>query len=241
VPDLHDRLVTDYAAARRAGADVLILTTRRAEAAALNTAVRDHLLETGELAGPELTVPVGDDQLAFRVGEPVLVTGNDYSRGLLNGTRGRVSAVHLHRGELALTADGRTHTLPASYLATGLVQPGYALTCHRAQGSTVDIGLLLAGAGLSREAGYVGMSRGRHANYLYAATEALAPPVDGEADHPRLHHISSDEQAELLHATVVQRLADRRSQRLASEQLQSDPDWLLPQSAPEAARGRALG
>jgi conjugative relaxase-like TrwC/TraI family protein len=241
VPDLHDRLVADYAAARRAGADVLILTTRRAEAAALNTAVRDHLLETGELAGPALTVPVGDDQLAFRVGEPVLVTGNDYDRGLLNGTRGRVSAVHLHCGELELRADGRTHILPAGYLASGLVQPGYALTCHRAQGSTVDVGLLLAGAGLSREAGYVGMSRGRQANYLYAATEALAPPVDGEADHPRLHRITSDEKAELLHATVVQRLADRRRQRLASDQVHSQPDWSLAQPAPETARGRALG
>ena len=130
---------------------------------------------------------------------------------------------------------------PAGYLATGVVQPGYALTCHRAQGSTVDIGLLLAGAGLSREAGYVGMSRGRQANYLYAATEALTPAADDEAEHPRLHRISADEQTELLYATVVQRLADRRGQRLASEQLDGHRDWALPWTDAAGYLGRALG
>lgn len=241
VPELLAALVADYATARRAGADALILTPRRAEAAALNAAVRAHLLETDGFAGPELAVSVGTDRLAFRVGEPVLVTANDYRRGLLNGTRGRVTAVDLHRRELGVSADGRTHTLPAGYLATGVVQPGYALTCHRAQGSTVDIGLLLAGAGLSREAGYVGMSRGRQANYLYAATEALTPAADDEAEHPRLHRISADEQAELLYATVVQRLADRRGQRLASEQLDGHRDWALPRTDAAGYLGRALG
>jgi conjugative relaxase-like TrwC/TraI family protein len=241
LPELQEKLVADYAAAGRAGADVLILTTRRAEAGALNAAVRTHLVAAGELAGPELTVPVGSDTRSFAIGEPVLVTGNDYIRGLLNGTRGRVTGVDPERAELEITAEGRTHRLPAGYLATGVVQHGYALTCHRAQGSTVDVGLLLAGAGLSREAGYVGMSRGRQANYLYAATEALDPTADGEADHPRLHRIRDDEQAELLFATLVQRLADRRGQQLASDRLLGQPDWGLAPSGRLPAAKREFG
>jgi hypothetical protein len=65
---------------------------------------------------------------------------------------------------------------------------GYAITCHVAQGLTVDRAFVLADHDLSRESGYTALSRGRHANYLYATRElddpraeiAPAAPVRGD-------------------------------------------------------------
>ena len=42
---------------------------------------------------------------------------------------------------------------------------------HRAQGATVDTSHIIAAPGMTREAFYVAMTRGRHANTTYVITE----------------------------------------------------------------------
>ena len=64
------------------------------------------------------------------------------------------------------TDDQRQVTVPAAWAGTHL-DHGYAMTCHKAQGATVDIALLYGTGALTREAGYVALSRGRTANHLY--------------------------------------------------------------------------
>jgi len=49
----------------------------------------------------------------------------------------------------------------------GGLDHGYALTVHQAQGLTVDRAFLLGSDALYREAGYVGLSRGRQENRIY--------------------------------------------------------------------------
>lgn len=48
------------------------------------------------------------------------------------------------------------------------------MTLHKAQGRTVHTSLVISDESLSQEGGYVGLSRGTHANHLYldAGTEA---------------------------------------------------------------------
>jgi hypothetical protein len=70
-----------------------------------------------------------------------------------------------------------TVTLPAAYVAEH-VDLGYATTAHRAQGLTVDACHTLVGPGMSREALYVAMTRGRDANIAYVATDAVDPACD---------------------------------------------------------------
>ena len=66
---------------------------------------------------------------------------------------------------------GASVTLPASYVADEL-ELGYALTAHRAQGSTVDTAhAIVQGTAMTREAFYVAMTRGRQANTAYVATD----------------------------------------------------------------------
>ena len=62
-------------------------------------------------------------------------------------------------------------TLPAAYVAEH-VDLGYATTAHRAQGVTVEDCHVLAGAGMTREALYVAMTRGRDAN-----NQSTSPPT----------------------------------------------------------------
>ena len=113
---------------------------------------------------------------AYAVGDEVLALRNDRHLGVLNGTKAKVVAIdHEHR-QLVVDSDGRRRTLPAAYLDGGHLTHGYAMTVHKAQGATVDAAFLLGDDGLLREAGYVGLSRGRRANHLYRVEGPEAGP-----------------------------------------------------------------
>ncbi|TDE09703.1 ATP-binding domain-containing protein [Jiangella asiatica] len=91
-----------------------------------------------------------------------------------NGDRWIVTTNH---GDGALTvrrADGRwrgTVTLPSWYVAEH-VDLGYAITAHRARGATVDAAhVVVRSPAMTREALYVAMTRGRHKNIAYVATD----------------------------------------------------------------------
>ncbi|MHB2023277.1 MAG: AAA family ATPase [Mycobacteriales bacterium] len=218
-----DRLVADYLANRQVAGPgrVVAITSRRADTRTLNTAIRDALIEHRLLGDTEIGTTADHRQLSLRVGEEVVVTANDYPRGLLNGTRGQITRLHRRTGRVELTANGRTRTLDGQWCASHLVH-GYALTSHRAQGITVDTALVYGSTALCREAGYVGMSRGRRANHLYTSLGLLDPDPEHQADHPRLTRIRSDEQAELLQAALTERLLSSRRQRLASSEATGD-------------------
>lgn len=223
IVDLRARIVDTYLDAKAGGSDALMLTSTRADARALNRLARRVLSERGELAGEGMRVHVGRRSLEFQVGDAVVVTANDYQRGLYNGTRGVVTAAD---NTSVTLADGRREvTLPREEIAAGKLDHGYALTCHRAQGVTVDVGLLYASRSLSREAGYVGMSRGREANELFATWEALIPEADGDVDGPREPEPLAAERAEVTEAALVQRLETRTAQQLASAQSTRMERW----------------
>jgi conjugative relaxase-like TrwC/TraI family protein len=233
-------IVTDYLAARASGGSVVMLASQRLDARTLNTLARRALQADGRLGGRALTVQVDGRQVQWQVGDEAVVTRNDYPLELINGSRGRVSRV----GRDGVTVDTETGPVhvPRHLLEAGLLTYGYALTVHKAQGITVDVALLYASGTLSRESGYVGMSRGRTANHLYGTLDALLPEVDAELDHPQDEPISPTERVELTRAAVVARLETRGCQRLAL--IQADDAardhlarWLT--TGPE--HGRAIG
>jgi ATP-dependent exoDNAse (exonuclease V) alpha subunit len=136
----------------------------------------------------------------------VLVTHNDHRLGLLNGTRATVTAADPRRKTLTLAADDDQQvTVPADWAARHL-DHGYAMTCHKAQGATVETALLYGAGALTREAGYVALSRGRVANHLY---------VPADLDGHRSSRVEDERHLDRLAA----RLAVRRTQTLATRQL----------------------
>jgi ATP-dependent exoDNAse (exonuclease V) alpha subunit len=194
---------------------------------ALNDHARQELAAVGELAGPELFIAGEEADIALRAGDRVIVTANDYPRGLLNGTQATVTAVDVQRGVATIVAaDGGVHSFDRDRLSDGWLDHAYALTCHKAQGQTLDRALVVGSAALGRETAYVALSRGREENRLYLAPEPLA-----ESHGP----------AWLLEAVMATTDQFRRSARhlLATRQV-SEPEEPHPHqrvSTPEPDRG----
>jgi conjugative relaxase-like TrwC/TraI family protein len=203
-PEVREAMAADWWAATVAGESALMLAGRRSDADDLNARARVRMAAAGRLSGPELVV----DDRPYQAGDRVLTLRNDRRLGVLNGTRGTVLSVDPEARALTLaTDDGREVSLPARYLDAGHVAHGYALTAHKAQGSTVERAMLLGTDDLYREMGYVGMSRGRAANHLYV--------VGGPEPDPDLHHAPpAPEPPDVL---VFRALATSRAKTLATD------------------------
>jgi len=233
VDELTQTLVSDYLTARtEAGpGQALVIASSRADTRRLNRILRTALIDEGVLGAEELSVAVGDNGTIrdYRVGDEVMVTANDYRRALLNGTRGQVTSVAVGRGELTVRlGDGRDVTFAASYLRAGRLAHAYALTCHKAQGLTVELSMLWGSGALTRQTGYVAMSRGRAANYLYATWDGLRRDFAADIDRPRVEAApTSRQRAALARAALVDRLTADTRQKLARS-------WWRPRNTAQA-------
>jgi conjugative relaxase-like TrwC/TraI family protein len=178
IETLTEQLLDDYEGHLRHHEPdrVLVIASSRSDARRLNAQLRQRMLEHGRLGADELRIPLpGGGHRGYRTGDQVLVTANDYPLGLLNGTRATVSDLHPDQSALTVRlGDGRRLRLGPDYLSSGRLSHGYALTAHKAQGVTVDISLLWGTHALTRETGYVAMSRGRERNYLYSTWDLLS-------------------------------------------------------------------
>lgn len=219
--------------------DVLVVTARRADARTANDAIRAQLHARGQL-GPQITVDTGQSQpISLAVGDLVLITRNDYRLGLLNGTRATITtldpgtatgtgvggATAAGAGSIGLrTSEDRTVTVPLRWLADGRLEHGYALTCHKAQGLTVEHALVYGTGALSQQSGYVAMSRGRSSNHLYTALD-----VGRDYDPSQRALTGPDDPAvlpDLLRALTADRRQHLASSRLPAEQGPPRPAWL---------------
>jgi conjugative relaxase-like TrwC/TraI family protein len=191
---LRAELVNDYLHARAEAENsygVAILASSRADVAHLNALVRAALIARGELGATPLHLPAddtghlvgGNDSLEMRTGDLVIIGRNDNRLGLYNGTRAVVTAINVETGSLTLRTDDERHvTLTSGWAARHDLSHAYAMTLHKAQGLTVDRALLYGSEALTREAGYVGLSRGRRENHIYVSAATRMPGRTGECD-----------------------------------------------------------
>lgn len=120
------------------------------------------LLRDGHRAG------IGDTVVTRRVDRQLSIEGTRDC--VKNGDAWTVTAIHEDGTMSATRKDGKQVRLPAEYVRES-TELGYASTVHRAQGRTVDVARSLATDATSREGLYVAMTRGRHTNELYVATD----------------------------------------------------------------------
>ncbi len=217
--------------------DVLVVTARRVDARTANDAIRRQLLARGQL-GPQITIDtVQSPPISLAVGDLVLITRNDYGRGLLNGTRATITSLdpgeaaggtgNTGAGSIGLrTSENRTVTVPLRWAADGRLEHGYALTCHKAQGLTVEHALVYGTGALSQQSGYVAMSRGRASNHLYTALDA----GNDRGRAPAVHHelVGPDDPGVL--PDLLRALTQDRRQHLASTHLPAEPRAPRPAS-----------
>ncbi len=161
---------------------------------ALNTRAHDDRVGAGLVSdqgvalgkcGERGRVGVGDRIVTRRNNRRLGVPGQGHVR---NGSLWTVTAISpdgaltVRSADRHLTPEG-SHapaavvTLPAAYVGEH-VDLGYATTAHRAQGLTVDDCHTMVAPGMSREALYVAMTRGRDSNMAYVATDAVDPACE---------------------------------------------------------------
>ncbi|MEJ7891617.1 MAG: MobF family relaxase [Solirubrobacteraceae bacterium] len=167
----RDRVVADWLAA--SDTDAVMIAARRSDVHDLNTRARSRLRQQGRLAGEEIRIAGRD----FAVGDRIVVRRNALDLGLVNGERATVTAIDVVKRQVTLATATRSATLGERFLRSRTrngepaLAHGYAMTCHVAQGATVDRAFVLADAGLCQEWGYTALTRGREANHLYVSRD----------------------------------------------------------------------
>jgi len=188
-----DAAYTAWQEAEQAGRLAVLAAPDNATVIELNARAHHDKVTDGHVTGNQLTLA---DGLDAGVGDRVVTRRNNRrlhtATGFVhNGDLWTVADVDPdgsllvvpepghHIGRDDVTVDGTAPVpvrLPARYVRDH-VELGYATTIHRAQGITTDEAHLVVGPDTTREALYVGMSRGRAANHVYVATDT---PTDSD-------------------------------------------------------------
>ena len=227
-----------------AGRHSLLLAAHHGTVTALNQRARADRIRAGHVQ-PDAEVALHDGTVAGR-GDLVLTRRSQrrlqrpdggYVR---NGDQWRVGAVHPDGAVdvTPVTSDGASQgaivRLPADYVRDH-VELGYALTVHRAQGVTADTTHLVADTRMSREALYVGLTRGRHANHGYIATDTAGVEAHTDVDDPTGRQILE---------AILRTSAARTSATSALRHRQTEHVLALSRAGqwppPEAAPARSL-
>jgi conjugative relaxase-like TrwC/TraI family protein len=231
-------MIRAWASDLDAGRDTLLLAYRRDNVEALNQAARELFERAGRLTGPELTAPGGR---RYRAGDRVITFAPGPKGAWVTSQPAQVTVVNPEAQTITVvTPDGRTLHLGAEDMGAERLGYGYAITCHRAQGATVDVAHVLNDGG-GRELAYVAMSRARKASHVYVtasdlsdASQRLAWSWDDERRQQWVaDQASAAEHLEALRAErrqlvatippkVTEQLAQLRAQQAAVERDLSD-------------------
>ena len=176
----YDRAASMWLADHLCGKNVLLLAGSNAEAAELSRRVQARLTQMGSVGAPQAALSDGNQAgvgnlVRARLNTEIDAGGRQLTnRDTLAVTAFRGLNAEVRRQCLEGTWSG-TFRVPRSYLARH-AELAYAGNVHVAQGRTVDTAHLLATESLSRQALYVGMTRGREANTAHVVTGKSAPP-----------------------------------------------------------------
>jgi len=213
----YDRAASMWLADHLRGKNVLLLAGSNTEAAELSRRVQARLAAMGIVGPPQAVLSDGNrartgDLLRARLNTEIDAGGRKLTnRDTLKiaGWRGPDAEVRRQRQDGTWTAP---FLVPRSYLARN-AELGYGGNVHVAQGRTVDTAHLLVTDTLSRQALYVGMTRGRQANTAHVVTGKSAPPW---------HEPYQQAAPESVLADVLQRDGDDLS---ATGQIRHAEEW----------------
>jgi conjugative relaxase-like TrwC/TraI family protein len=237
--DLLDQALSAWVDSDHAGTTGVLLAADRRTVTDLNLRVHTHRVTTGQVQPGGVIL---DDRGTAGVGDRILTCQNDRRLRLpggghvRNGMLWTITDTHAdgsltvtlhrtsnHRPGSGEAAEVAVH-LPASYVAEH-VDLGYATTVHRAQGVTVDHAHLVVTPGMSRQAFYVGMTRGRASNTCWVASSSTG---DDGCPHPPQGALPTDVRA-VLEQILANDAAERAAHDTITERQQhaTDPERLL--------------
>jgi len=159
-----------------AGRRSILIADTQSTVTALNAQARHDRIQAGQVESKQ-NVALNDGTRAS-AGDLIITHHNNRrlqagnTGWIRNGDRWTITKVHPD-GVVTARRDGHRGAsviLPADYVAAH-VDLGYALTAHRSQGVTVDTSHVVVSEQTPRENLYVAMTRGRHGNTAYVATD----------------------------------------------------------------------
>ena len=159
---------------------VLLMAGDNATVDALARRCREDLVALGEVEREGVRIAngragVGDEIVTLKNDRKLRWAPGEFVR---NGERWRVVERDLSGALTVEGLGGRGHvTLPPQYVAEH-VALGYALTVHKAQGSTVDRGIVLVDEQMTAQQLYVAMSRGREMSAALVVEQRCDPGLD---------------------------------------------------------------
>ncbi|MFE6449613.1 MobF family relaxase [Nocardiopsis dassonvillei] len=180
--EMETQAVEAYLADHLEGKESLLLTATNGRAHELAGRVREALVRLGRVSDEQTAqvrggnrVGPGDLITARRNEKGIPLTVSGVRRTLTNRDRLEVTNVAPDGNLWArlLDKDGRPGEvvrLNADYVSRDL-ELAYAATAHAGQGRTVDTCHAVVEDGMSRQALYVEMSRGRHGNWAWVVTD----------------------------------------------------------------------
>ncbi len=213
-----DRAAGMWLADHLRGKDVLLLAGSNAEAAELSRRVQAKLARMGSVGPPQAPLSDGNhagigDLIRARLNTEIEAGGRALTnRDTLQVTAFRGPDAEVRRQRPDGTWTG-TFRVSRTYLA-GNAELAYAGNVHVAQGRTVDTAHLLVTETLSRQALYVGMTRGRVSNTAHVVTGKTTPP--GQKPYQQAA-------PEAVLAATMQRDAGDLS---ATEQIRQAQEWV---------------
>lgn len=152
--------------------ELLVVAATKATVSNINEAEIDfrHTAPTAvRRLGPMATVAVGD---------PVVVTANRYQDALFNGLLGVVQSIDGAEASILWDGESQPRTLPVE--AEVDIELAYAITCHKAQGSSSEVVLVAAENSplVTREWLYTAITRGKELVLLASTPDFVARAVE---------------------------------------------------------------
>jgi exodeoxyribonuclease V alpha subunit len=173
VVDLQAAIAETAAHLHAGGERSAVVVDTREQAAALNAAIRERMVATGQVEDVHATTAAAGQRIGVR--DQVATRRNDRDLNVANRDIWTVTAID-RNGRLTVTnRDAGLRVLPAAYVHRH-VELAYASTTHGVQGDTVSLAHVVVGEHTGAASAYVGMTRGRTSNiaHLVAADTADA-------------------------------------------------------------------
>ncbi len=166
----------------------LIMAKTNKQVRALNTQMRLHLREVGQLRGGDHGVKAADASgraydLDIAIGDQVMFKKRIDELGVINGTTGIVTRIEAVRSGHKFSMDVQGHQIEftTSELADDKgrvpLAHGYAATVYSSQGATVDAAYVVADHTLKRNEIYVAASRARDGCRIYLDRDRIEKSV----------------------------------------------------------------
>jgi ATP-dependent exoDNAse (exonuclease V) alpha subunit len=177
--EMEAEIIEAWKQARDAGQTVALMANSNETVTRLNRECQQSL-DDGHLEPAGRSAKTGDHIL--HEGDEVVTRRNDRTlrtnRGLMVKNRDRWTIQEIHAdGTITVTGPTGQVTLPVDYVGEYL-DLGYAQTGHASQGRTVDTALLLIDSPTDHSGVYTPLTRGRHSNHAYVATEQTQTGAD---------------------------------------------------------------